>query len=115
MVVSSETPLMLSARPANQPFGFSASFFFSSAKKISSSSLSGLSRKAVSPFLGAQAEMDEHGGVATVVEDHVRHAAVMPVEQARGVVPVLLQGLALHGEDRMPAAAMAAAAWSWVE
>ena len=51
-------------------------------------------------LLGAQAEMDQHGGVAAVVEDHVRHAAAMPVEQLGGVVPVLLQGLALIGEDR---------------
>ena len=44
--------------------------------------------------------MDEHGGVAAVVEDHVRHAAAMPVEQLGGVVPVLVEGLALIGEDR---------------
>ena len=44
--------------------------------------------------------MDQHGGVAAVVEDHVRHAAAMPVEQLGGVVPVFGQGLALIGEDR---------------
>ena len=42
------------------------------AKRISSSSELGLSRKATSPLLGAEAEMDEQGRVAAVVEDHVR-------------------------------------------
>ena len=49
---------------------------------------------------GAHAEMHEHRGVAAVVEDHVRHAAVVPVEHAGGVVPVVLQALALDGEHR---------------
>ena len=50
--------------------------------------------------LGAHAEMDVHGGVAAVIEDHVRVAAAVPVEQLGGVVPVVLQRLALHGEHR---------------
>ena len=51
-------------------------------------------------LLGAQAVVDQHGGVAAVVEDHVGEAAAVPVEQARGVVPVLDQRLALVGEHR---------------
>ena len=68
------------------------------AKKIVSSSESGLSRKAVSPCFGGEAVVDQHGGVAAVIEDHVGEAAAVPVEQARGVVPVLGQGFALVGE-----------------
>ncbi len=50
--------------------------------------------------LGAQAEMHEHRGVAAVVEDHVRGAAAVPLEQLGGVVPVVLQALALDREHR---------------
>ncbi len=50
--------------------------------------------------LGAQAEMDQQGGVAAVVEDHVGRAAVRPLEDAVGVVPVVLEALALDREDR---------------
>ena len=51
-------------------------------------------------LLGAGAEMDQQRGVAAVVEDHVRLAAVAPFEDLVGVVPVLLEALALDGEDR---------------
>ena len=51
-------------------------------------------------LLGAQAQMDVHRCVAAVVEDHVRVAAAVPVEQLGGVVPVVLQRLALDGEHR---------------
>ena len=50
--------------------------------------------------LGAHAEVDEHRGVAAVIEDHVRRAAAVPVEQLGGVVPVVLQRLALDREHR---------------
>ena len=50
--------------------------------------------------LRLHAEMEEEGGVAAVVEDHVRPAAVGPFEDAVGVVPVILEALALDGEDR---------------
>ena len=49
---------------------------------------------------GAQAEMDEQRGVAAIVEDHVRAAAVGPFENAMGVVPIILEALALDGEHR---------------
>jgi phosphocarrier protein len=49
---------------------------------------------------GAVALVHEHGGVAAVVEDHVRRAAAVPLEQLGGVVPVILQALALDGEHR---------------
>ena len=51
-------------------------------------------------LLGAQAEMDQQRGVAAVVEDHVRRAAVAPFEDAMGVVPIFLEALALDGEHR---------------
>ena len=41
----------------------------------------------------------EHRGVATVVEDHVGAGAAGPGEDLLGAVPVLLEGLALPGED----------------
>ena len=44
--------------------------------------------------------MDEHRGVAAVVEDHVRRAAVRPFEDAMGVVPIVLEALALDREHR---------------
>ncbi len=44
--------------------------------------------------------VDEHGGVAAVVEDEVGAAAVGPGEQLLGAPPVLLECLALPGEDR---------------
>ena len=59
--------------------------------------------------LGTRAEKDpslvskpsnEEGGVAAVVEDEVGGAAVVPLEDAMGVVPVFFEGLALGGEDR---------------
>src|SRR4030095_13511011 len=51
-------------------------------------------------LLGAGAEMDQQRGVAAVVEDHVGLAAVAPFEDLVGVIPVLLDALALDGEDR---------------
>ena len=50
-------------------------------------------------LLGAQAEVHEQRGVAAVVEDQVGRAAVAPLEDAAREVPVLLQRLALEGED----------------
>lgn len=38
--------------------------------------------------------------VAAVVQDHVGETAIGPLEDLVGVVPVVHQGLALHGEDR---------------
>ena len=51
-------------------------------------------------LLGAHAEVDQHGGVAAVVEHHVRRAAVGPLEDLVGVLPIVRQVLALDGEDR---------------
>ena len=70
------------------------------AKKIVSSSELCLLQEGGVALLGAQAVMDQHGGVAAVVEDQVGEAAAVPIEQARGVVPVLDQRLALVGEHR---------------
>ncbi len=44
--------------------------------------------------------MDQHRGVAAVVEDHVRRAAVSPLEDLVGVFPIVFQALALDGEHR---------------
>ena len=44
--------------------------------------------------------VDEHRGVATVVEDHVGAGAAGPGEDLLGAVPVLLERLALPGEHR---------------
>ncbi len=44
--------------------------------------------------------MDQHGGVAAVVEDHVRRAAVRPFEDAVGIIPIVLEALALDREHR---------------
>ena len=49
-------------------------------------------------ILGANPEMDEEGGVAAVVEDHVRRAAVGPLEDVVGVLPIVLEALAFEGE-----------------
>ena len=43
--------------------------------------------------------VDEHRGVATVVEDHVGALATGPGEDLLGALPVLGEGLALPGED----------------
>ncbi len=48
--------------------------------------------------LGALAKVDQHGGVAAVVEDHVRRAAVRPFEDPVGIVPIVLEALALDRE-----------------
>ena len=51
-------------------------------------------------LLGAETQMDQQRRVAAVVENHVRAAAVAPFEDLVGVVPVILEALALDGEDR---------------
>ena len=51
-------------------------------------------------LFGAVAEVDQRGGVAAVVENHVRAAAISPFEDAMGVIPVVLQALALDREHR---------------
>ena len=99
MVVSSVTPRMFLAISEYQP-GFVFSRFLMAANRTSSSSLVALSRKAVSPFSARSPEMDEEGGVAAVVEDHVRRAAVGPLEDVVGVLPIVLEALALEGEHR---------------
>ena len=75
-------------------------------------------------LLRLDAEVHEQGGVAAVVEDHVGERAAGPAQDLLGAPPVLLQRLALPGEDRdtgglldraVGPTATAAAAWSWVE
>ena len=50
--------------------------------------------------LELDALVDEQRGVAAVVEDHVRALAVRPRQGLLGAPPVLLERLALPGEDR---------------
>jgi hypothetical protein len=57
-------------------------------------------RQHVLAGFGAGAEQDVHGGVAAVIEDHVGDAAIGPLEDLVGIVPVFLERLALDGEDR---------------
>ena len=51
-------------------------------------------------LLELDALVDEQGGVATVVEDQVRALAAGPAQDLLGAPPVVLEGLALPGEDR---------------
>ena len=51
-------------------------------------------------LLPLAALVDQQGGVAAVVEDHVRALATGPGEDLLGAPPVLRQRLALPGEDR---------------
>ncbi|CAM5680510.1 hypothetical protein SAFG77S_08228 [Streptomyces afghaniensis] len=59
-------------------------------------------RRQLAGLLVLDALVDEEGGVAAVVEDHVRAGggAVRPGQRLLRAPPVLLQGLALPGEDR---------------
>ena len=59
-----------------------------------------LVEKAGVAVLGAQSEMHEQRRIAAVVEDQIRQAAVAPLEELAGVIPVVDQALALPGEDR---------------
>ena len=93
---------MASAFLLYQP-GLSLSRCLMAANRTSSSSLSGLLIRPVSPCSARSAEMDQQGGVAAVVEDHVRRAAVVPFEDAVLIIPVFLQGLALDREHRRAA------------
>ena len=70
------------------------------ANRTSSSSLVGLVEEGGVAGLGAQAEMNEQSGVAAVVEDHVRRAAVAPFENAVGIFPIVFEALALAREHR---------------
>ena len=54
----------------------------------------------LSGLLPLAALVDQHGGVAAVVEDHVRALATGPGEDGVGALPVLREGLALPREDR---------------
>ena len=51
-------------------------------------------------LLVLEALVDEEGGVATVVQDHVRALAPGELEQLLRAPPVVLEGLALPGVDR---------------
>ena len=46
------------------------------------------------------AEMNEHGGVATVVQNQVRRTAVAPLEDFMRVIPIVDETLTLDGERR---------------
>ena len=92
----------LDARPIRGPeLGLLGEAARSSARTTSNSSVSSSVGSGTSParlVLGAL--VHEQGGVAAVVEDHVRAAAVGPAQHLLGAPPVLLERLALPREDR---------------
>src|SRR5262245_44571153 len=90
---------MPSAIRPYQP-GASASRFVIEAKSDRSSSLPGRARTAAS---FSAPEMEEQRGVRTVVEDHVRPGGPRELEDTVRVLPVLVERLALVGEDGRPA------------
>ncbi len=98
MVVSSVTPLMASRCLVNQP-GDALRRFLICAKRISSSSECRIGKNVFAGF-SASAEQDVHGGIATVVQDHVGEAAIGPLEDLVGVDPVVFEALTLDGKDR---------------
>ncbi len=51
---------------------------------------------------GTAAQMQQQGGIATIIQDHVGMAAIRPFEDAMGERPVFFQTFALIGEDRSP-------------
>ena len=100
MVVSSVTPLMLGGhrRPLLRVVGHGpAHEGLEDAELLGVVLVGGGHLTGGLPLL---ALVDEHRGVAAVVEDHVRAGAAGPGEDLLGAVPVLLEGLALPGEDR---------------
>ena len=66
-------------------------FFFLRARLVQESGIA---------VFSSEAEMDEHGCIATVVQDHVRHAAVAPFEELAGVIPIIDERLAFDCENR---------------
>ena len=122
VVVSSVTPLMPSETLVHF-FGSVSRVLRTSALKTENSSESSSVVGTLAGALPLAALVDQHRGVAAVVEDHVRAVAARPGEDGVGAVPVLLEGLALPGEDGTPAGSSevplptttAAAASSWVE
>ena len=97
MVVSSVTPLTAASRSEYQP-GLRRDPLLDGGEEDALLLAAGLVED-VDVLLGAGAEVEQQGRVAAVVEDHVREAAVGPLEDLVGVLPVLGEGLALVGED----------------
>ena len=102
MVVSSVTPRMDLALAPYQP-GFVLQALLDGGEQHLLLLVAGAVEEPGVAALRARAEVDQQGGIAAVVEDHVGHAAVAPLEDAVGIVPVLLQRLALDGEHRRAA------------
>ena len=100
MVVSSETPWM--------PLATSVQRLGSSAQAASQQAedhaellvVGGRGVGDRAGLLELDALVDEQRGVAAVVEDHGRALAVRPEQGLLGAPPVLLERLALPGEDR---------------
>src|SRR6056297_188205 len=89
VVVSSVTPRMFFNAAEYQP-GFDPSRFFVAFRILENGWV----------FLGLRTQIEQQCGVAAVVEDHVGGAAVGPLEDAVGKLPVFGQALALVGEHR---------------
>ena len=99
MVVSSVTPLT-SAAMVVQRFGSVSYGATQDAQDfLVLVVVRGVGRRHRAGLLELDALVQQEGGVAAVVEDHVRGLAVGPDEDLLGEVPVLRQRLALPGED----------------
>ena len=116
MVVSSETPRIDLATSANQPFGLLLQETLDEREEDLLFLGAGLVEEGGVALLGAQAVVDQHGGVAAVVEDHVgerrRRASRTGARCSPSTRPA---SRPCRRTRAMPAAAMAAAAWSCVE
>ena len=98
-MVSSVTPLMPAATVVHFCGSVASVWRTSSLKTPNSSESSSVVGGHLAGLLPLEALVDEHRGVAAVVEDHVRALAAGPGEDLVGAPPVLGEGLALPGED----------------
>ena len=48
----------------------------------------------------ALAKVKQQRGVAAIIQNHVRGAAIMPFENAVAIIPIFFQRFALYGEHR---------------
>ena len=97
MVVSSETPLIAWRCLTNQP-GDGGHALLDLGEEVLGLLAVGVLDELGLALLDPGAGQDVHRRVAAVVEDHV--GAAVEVEDAVGVGPVVLERLALDGEDR---------------
>ncbi len=97
MVVSSVTPLTAS-EPVGVPAGLRGEPLLDGGEEHALFLAGGLVQDG-GVSLSPGTEVEQQGGVSAVVQDHVRVAAVGPLEDLVGELPVFLEGLALVGKD----------------